>query len=124
MPESPCRPTGHRWALGCPNRWWRYLKNCQRITAQLKEAVRPSGGVLEAEGLAVVIVGEDFRITPPADQGAQGLLGGILGHVVLELVEEAALGGGVARPLIQYPTHVGGKGHIGDQVLGEELLTL
>ena len=55
---------------------------------------------------------------------AQGLLGGLFGHVVLELVEEAALGRAVAGTLVEHPFDVGGEGHVGDEVAREELLAL
>src|SRR6516165_6666029 len=81
-------------------------------------------GIFQAERLAVVIICEKLRVATPADDGAQSLLGGLFVHVVLELVEEAALGGAMARPLIQHPPDVRGKGHISDHVSREELLAL
>src|SRR5256885_9380753 len=75
-----------------------------------------SSRILQAERLAVVVVGEDFRVAAPADDGAQGLLGRFLGHVVLELIEEAALGRRVTGALVQHPAHVRGERHVGDEV--------
>src|SRR5580704_17123323 len=89
---------------------------------------RPGSGasrrVLQAEGLPVVIVGEHFRVATPADDGAQRLLGGVLRHVVLELIKEAALGCAVAGALIEHAADVGGEWHVGDQVAREQLLAL
>jgi hypothetical protein len=69
-------------------------------------------GVLQAEHLTAVVVGEQLGIPTPADDGLEGLLGRFLGHVILELVEKAALGRPVTCSLVQDATDVGGQGDI------------
>src|SRR6185312_14304029 len=83
-----------------------------------------SGGVFEAEHLALVVVREGLRVAAPADTRPQGLLGRLLVHVVLELIQEAALRGRVAAALIEHPADVAGHGHVGQQVAIERLLAL
>src|SRR5580658_8880041 len=54
-----------------------------------------SARILQAEGLGLVVVGEGLRKAGPSHDGAQCLLGRFRDHVIFELVEEAALRGGV-----------------------------
>src|SRR5580700_61468 len=70
---------------------------------------RASGRILEAERLALIVVGEGLGVTPPADDGAQRLFGGILGHVILEFVHEAPLRRRVTRALIEHPADMCGE---------------
>src|SRR5580693_696652 len=81
-------------------------------------------GILQCEGLPVVVVGERLSVAAPADDGAQCLLGRLFRHVVLELIEEAALRCRVAGALIEHAADVRGERHVGDQVTGEQPLTL
>src|ERR1700722_1941064 len=83
----PVRALGERAVVSPP----KALRAARFFFINLVRA-RPSSRVFQTEGLAIVVVGEHLRVAAPADDGAQRLLGSILGHVVLKLVEEAALG--------------------------------
>ena len=70
-----------------------------RTAAQRREQVKPKGAalsrrrlfrVLVAESLGILVVGEQLAISAEIDHSAQGRVGVILRHIVLELFAEAA----------------------------------
>src|SRR6516225_1575061 len=90
----------------------------------LLAAIRHSGRIFQAEGLRLVVVGKGFSKARPANDGTQGLLRGLRLHVVLELVEEAALWRRMARPLLQHASNVGRERHVGEQKPLKNLLAV
>src|SRR5579862_549146 len=79
--------------------------------------------IVQTEHRRLVVIGEQLAEAAPPDHGAQRLLGGVGGHVVLQLVEEAALGRGVAAAFVEDTADVGGKGDVAHQRAGEYFLT-
>ena len=82
------------------------------------------GRILEAEHGILIIVGEGLRVSAPAHDGTQALLGGFLAHEVLQFVDKAAFSRGMRCALIQYAANMSGQRHIIEQVAHENALAL
>src|SRR5579884_2889207 len=80
------------------------------------------GRVLQTEDLGMVIVGKDFGVATPADDGAEGLLRCFGRHVILELVGKAAPRRLMARPLVEDTPNVSRERDVGEQMMSEEAL--
>src|ERR1019366_1303057 len=63
------------------------LHQKRRAAASAAKSRQTSDRILKAEGLALIVIREGFRVTTPANDGAQRLFGSIFGHMILELVE-------------------------------------
>src|SRR4051812_17252760 len=79
-------------------------------------------GIIEAEGLLVVVIRERLRVPSPTDDSAERFLSGFFGHVVFQLVSEATLGSRLTLALVEDAANVRGQGHVGQQVAGEQAL--
>src|SRR6185437_3607310 len=80
--------------------------------------------ILEAERSVLIVVSESFGVAAPADDRAQRLLGLLLVHVVLELIQEAALAGAMTRALIEHAADVGRERHVIEELPGKDSLAL
>src|SRR5437879_3953339 len=82
----PCRTTS-RLYFAC------YLQAATRSRCRSR--------VLEAQHLAVVVVGEELGVAAPVDDRLEQLVGLLLVEMVLELPLEPRLGGAVAGALVE-----------------------
>ena len=72
----------------------------------------------------MVVVREGLGVATPAHRRIQRLLGGLRRHMILQLVEEAALRRRVALPLVQHAPDVGGQRDVRQEVALEERFAL
>src|ERR1700683_771407 len=86
--------------------------------------IKGSDRILEAEGGGLIAVGEHLAVAREAHDGAQSLLGVLLAHEVLELVNEAALARDVGGALVEHAADVRRQWHVRQQVPREDALAL
>ena len=84
---------------------------------------RVSMRILYAEQPSRVIIGKDFRISSPADDGAECVLGVVGTKMVFQFRKKAAPRRCVGRSLIEHPTDMRRKRHGAQKVVREQTLT-
>src|SRR5580765_6888118 len=80
--------------------------------------------ILETEHGSLIVVREGFCVPGPTDDSAQRLLGRCVVHVVLELVEEAALASDVRWPFIEHASNMRGQRYITQKLPRKDALAL
>ena len=90
----------------------------------LRSPVGRSGWVLEREHHGAFVIGEGLAIARPGYDRPQRAVGVLLGHMIFQLVAEAARGSAMGRPLVEDGPDVPGKRHVGEKVLGKKSLAL
>jgi hypothetical protein len=95
-----------------------------KINGKNRRRLRPSARIVEAEHAGRLVIGEGFGVASPGRNGVQGLVGVLLGHVVLELVTEAAGRRAMGGALVEHAPDVSGKRHVGQEMLGEQPLAV
>src|SRR5260221_12208089 len=97
------------------------------LTVVYRQSPRRAGSapalrVLQAQHLAVVVVGEELGVAAPVDDRLQELVGLLLVEMVLELPQEPCLGGAVAGPLVEDAADMRGERGVGHGMLAEDAL--
>ena len=64
------------------------------------------------------------RRSGTSHHGLEGLLGVVLAHEILQLLGEAGGAGAVVGAFVEHPLDQRGQRHVGDKVLGEEVLAV
>src|ERR1700735_4110060 len=82
---------------------WRCTSDEAAAVRGFPRGLQQSDRILEAEHLIRVVVGECFRVARQADHRAQCLLGVVLAHEVLQLIDEAALARRMRGAFVEYP---------------------
>ena len=80
--------------------------------------------IFEAEGLGVLVIGEELAVAAKVDHSAHGALGVVLGHVVFQLLAEAGGRRAVRGALVEHLANAGGERDIGEQMVAEQLFAM
>lgn len=86
------------------------------------DRVSPSTWVFECEQVGILVISKIFGVASPVCHGFQRGIGIVLRHVVLELVAKTPGRRAVRRPLVENTADMGGKRHIGGEMLLEQAL--